>query len=59
MELVRSYRCDVDESYDPVPMADKGTYVVRCLLRNERDLQELKSRDGVVGVSKEGHAEHM
>ena len=41
--------CQLDESYDPVPMAG-GTTIVRCRVRTHADIEELKRHPGVVAV---------
>jgi hypothetical protein len=41
--------CQLDESYDPVPMSG-GTTIVRCRVRTHADIEELKRQPGVVAV---------
>ena len=41
--------CDLDESYEPVPMAG-GTTIVRCKVRTQSDIAQLQERPGVVAV---------
>ena len=41
--------CEIDESYDPVPMAT-GTAIIRCRVHTRADIEKLKRRPKVVAV---------
>jgi hypothetical protein len=42
-------RCQLDESYAPVPM-DGGAFIVRCLVNDPGGVDSLKRQPGVIAV---------